>query len=453
MITGTVLDSIHGEVLVGALVRLDTSFLEATTDSMGRYRLLNVPPGRHQLVVFHPIEDTLGLRIVSPPITLLAGDIVVQDLSIPSPERLVSLLCPAAILKMRGPAAVVGFVHDPATGDPAIGASVQLVYTESDPLGLTHKPVVRNAPVDSAGNYKICGVPANMDGKVVVNRAGVKSGEVPAKIENGFLALRSFGILAKVRVAAAPSSASAPGDTTQHRPVYVGEARITGRVVNKQGLPIYQARVALQGSGGVAITKANGTFELDSLPAGTQSLEVRKLGYGVTDYPVELANGPDNPAVTITMSDFVPTLETVRVEAQQDRALLENGYLQRKQTGLGLAYLDGDQIRESAMHFSDELRLVPALKIVPVGDGTHQEIVNARSVTETSCVTIVVDGTIFHEVDPGDIDDFIQPSEVSAIEVYSASTAPMQFQAPGNSGCVVVVVWTKRGTPKAKKKP
>ena len=451
-IMGIVVDSIHGTVLANALVRVDASSLETMTDSGGRFKLLNVPPGRHQLVVFPPIEDTLGLRVVSPSISVTAGDIYLQDLAIPSPERLVGLLCPAGVLKMRGPAAVVGFVHDPVTGDPAPGAKIQLLYDETDPLGLTKKPVVRSATTDSAGNYKICGVPPNMEGKVIVTRNGVVSGEVPAKVENGFLALRSFGILGKVRVAA--QQPAAPGDTSHRPPRYIGEARVSGRVVNKQGQPLYQARVALQGSDAVTLTKPNGEFTLDSLPAGTQSLEVRKLGYGVTDYPIELANGPENPRVTITMSDFVPTLATVRVEAQENRALLDNGYLQRKDTHMGMAYLDGDQIRQSALHFSDELRTVPGLKIVPIGDGTHQAIVNARDVTATACVNFVVDGTPFKEVQPGDIDDFLQPSELAAIEVYSPSTTPAQFQSPGSNNCISIVAWTKRGTPsKPKKKP
>ena len=41
-----------------------------------------------------------------------------------------------------------------------------------------------------------------------------------------------------------------------------------------------------------------------------------------------------------------------------------------------------------------------------------------------------------------DLDSFVQPGEVAAIEVYSGSAVPPQFSTPGQS-CAAVVVWTK----------
>jgi hypothetical protein len=50
----------------------------------------------------------------------------------------------------------------------------------------------------------------------------------------------------------------------------------------------------------------------------------------------------------------------------------------------------------------------------------------------------------WREFTPGDIDDFVNPTEVRAIETYSGSNVPVQFQAPGVSSCATVVVWTNR---------
>jgi hypothetical protein len=58
---GTVMDSLHGSVLVGALVRVDNSTHEGFTDSTGRYRIDSIPAGMHRLVVVHPLLDTLGI--------------------------------------------------------------------------------------------------------------------------------------------------------------------------------------------------------------------------------------------------------------------------------------------------------------------------------------------------------------------------------------------------------
>ena len=88
----------------------------------------------------------------------------------------------------------------------------------------------------------------------------------------------------------------------------------------------------LQGGGATAISRPNGEFTLDSLPSGTQALEVRKLGYAAADVPVELSSAEPARA-TVTLGDFIPTLEVMRVEAAQDKALSKVGYLERRTRG------------------------------------------------------------------------------------------------------------------------
>jgi hypothetical protein len=47
-------------------------------------------------------------------------------------------------------------------------------------------------------------------------------------------------------------------------------------------------------------------------------------------------------------------------------------------------------------------------------------------------------------MEPGDVDDFIKPHEVGAIEVYSSTTAPAEYQPAGRSSCTTIVAWTFR---------
>ena len=61
------------------------------------------------------------------------------------------------------------------------------------------------------------------------------------------------------------------------------------------------------------------------------------------------------------MSDAVPLLATMRVEAAKDKALSDVGYLQRKQTGMGY-FMDGNQINKDAISFADVMRIAPGLK-------------------------------------------------------------------------------------------
>src|SRR6185312_9313273 len=117
-----------------------------------------------------------------------------------------------------------------------------------------------------------------MRGKVQVFRNGVSSGEVPAEITNGFVGLRGFSISHQQTVVEVKADS-----TGKVKRVAKGAAKVTGKVVDKKGAPLRDARVTLQNGGTVVLTNAQGVFTLDSLPSGTQAVEVRKLGYSVAE--------------------------------------------------------------------------------------------------------------------------------------------------------------------------
>jgi hypothetical protein len=50
---------------------------------------------------------------------------------------------------------------------------------------------------------------------------------------------------------------------------------------------------------------------------------------------------------------------------------------------------------------------------------------------------------MWQQMEPGDIDDFVKPHEVGAIEVYSATNTPAEYQSRGG-GCSTIVAWTHR---------
>jgi hypothetical protein len=439
-VSGTVSDSLHDAVLRGALVRIDQTTHEGFTDSLGQFHIDSVPAGPHRLVVIHPLLDTLGISLVTQPMTFLGGGAKVVDLSIPSAETLVSILCPPA-RRALGPAALVGFVHDADTDAPADGAKVSLLYYESDPLGLKKTPRVRESPIGKDGTYRICGLPAQLSGKLQVFRNGLQTGEVPVVLGDSgaqVLAMRSMSIASQVQTVAV-----AQKDTGGAAPKVIvkGKARVTGKVVNKYGQPIGHARVELQNTGQATLTKANGDFELDSLPSGTQTLEVRQLGFSPTDVPVELSMARPEK-VTVKMADYVPVLSTMRVTAQREKGLFDVGFNDRKKMGMGY-YLDSDQLKMRQTNlFSDMLRTVPGIRVVPAGDGTN--VIQSSRDPSGGCVTFYVDGSPWQQMTPGDLDEFVRPDEVAALEVYNGATTPAQFQQPGQSGCTTVVIWTER---------
>lgn len=429
---GFVMDSVHGAPLVNAKVTIVGTIRSTVTDADGHYRVDSIPPGSHSVLVEHPVLDTIGLLMHTPAYPFGAGDSRSLDMAIPSAERIATAFCNSA-MRMRGPAAMVGFVRDPDTKEPAVGSKVQLVFYEPDPIGRKQLRT-REVPVDSTGMYRICGLPGDMSGKVQVFRNGVSSGEVPAEVTNGFLALRAFSIVSQHATVV-----EVKNDSGKVRRIYKGSARVSGRVLNRKGQPLSGARVMLQGGGETALTKPDGAFTLDSLPSGTQALEVRKLGYSVTEVPIELSSA--SPArTTITMNDAVPLLATMRVEAARDKGLADVGFRERKNTGMGY-FMEGNAINHDALSFSDVMRVAPGLRITPTGDGRTYTIQDARNATG-GCVNYYVDNTPWQQMTPGDIDDFVRPSEVVAVEVYHGSETPPQFSPPGQSGCATIVVWT-----------
>ncbi len=435
-VTGFVIDSIHGNELAGALVRVDSSQREGITDATGAFHIDSITPGNHRLIVIHPLLDTLGISLVSPMERWTAGAHEIS-LAIPSPEALVSLFCPPARRAM-GPAALVGFVRDADTEGPASGAKVSLLWYESDPLGLRKTPRVREQAPSADGHFRICGLPANMSGKVQVFRGGMSSGEVAVDVKDGFLALRSLSVASAATVQVAqgkPDSAGKPA-----RRIVRGQARVTGRIVNKAGQPVAGARVDVQGTAAAAITRNNGEFTLDSLPSGTQTLEVRKLGFAIAEQSVELSSAIPQQ-VTIKMSDFVPTLETVRVEATRERNLSDVGFNERQRSGLGY-YITGDRLNKNSTRLTDALRVIPGLHIVPTPDGNN--VIQSSRDPNRGCVNIFVDGSPWQQQFPGDLDSFIRPDELGAVESYSSSTVPAQFTVPGQGSCETIVIWTER---------
>jgi hypothetical protein len=431
VLQGVVADSVHGMPLSNAVVLIEGTNRSAKTTEDGRFRIDSIPPGQHRIDVTHPLLDTLGIRMRTQEYPFEAGGSHEISLIVPGGAQLVGNLCTSA-QRMRGPAAMVGFVRDPDTGGPAIGAKVSLVYYVTDPIGrkMLREP---EAVVDSAGMYRMCGLPTDMSGKVQVFRGGVSSGEVPVEMSGNLVLPRAFSVAQHQTVAIVK------GDSGKVVRIAKGTARVTGKVVDKKGLPLSGARVMLQGGGETVISRPNGEFVLDSLPSGTQALEVRKLGYASTDVAVELAS--NKPArTTVIMGDFVPTLAAMRVEAAEDKGLSKVGYLQRKQMGMG-HFMDGKDINHESISFADVLRTAPGLSVQPLGDGRTYVVRDSR-VAGGGCVNFWVDGSPYTEMTPGDISDYVQPSEIVALEIYHGTETPAQYQTSGQTSCATVVAWT-----------
>lgn len=428
-IVGAVVDSLRGGFLAGADVLIEGTALSLTTDSLGRFQADSLRPGTYRVGVFHKLLDDLGLSLATPSFTIAADSAALIVLAVPSAPTLIARAC-ASRPQREGNSAVIGIVTDPETLQPIAGAEVSLAWTHyevSKEFGVRTNVRVFRDSTDASGAYRICGLSSSLDATLQAKRGMVMTAEVPVTIGDApnELFLRSLLL---------PGSSAA---------ATAGTAKVSGRVVLSDGRKASGSRVELVGTEHVSLTNDEGEFSMTGLPSGTRVLLARRIGYGAEAVPVDLTSR-DTLRVTITLPKFVATMDTVVVRARRERALDKIGFSQRKRAGNG-RFIDREQIESRvATNLTDLLRQVPGLRVV-YGSNNQPVIVGTRGPSGFSnnggCVQYVVDGMPWFSAEPGDINNFIYPSEIMGIEVYQAGMAAAAVAS--SSDCVTVVIWTR----------
>ena len=103
--------------------------------------------------------------------------------------------------------------------------------------------------------------------------------------------------------------------------------------------------------------------------------------------------------------------------------------------------MDTEDIQKrQATRMTDLFRTVPSLRVVPSG---MDYVVESGRDVQGGCVRYVVDGAPYNALFPGDIDRLMPPNDVAAVEVYTGSGTPAEFQAPGNTSCTTIVMWSR----------
>lgn len=443
-VAGSVIDSIHGGVpLPGAVVRINETNRQGTTDANGQFKIDSIPPGEHSLSLVHPLLDTLGVAINTRAVPFQAGQTLAVELAVPSAQTVLEMSCPAA-WRRRGPSALVGKVLDADTDTPLVGAKVSLTWVELSLTTLRKEPRVRTQPVGPDGTYRICGLPGGVDGTVQAEYNGRKTAEVHVVMDEanplGFQSLRIGTTVVEVPTADTTKRAAgavAAGDTAKR---LKGPARLTGRVINAAGAPVANARVDVSGTGNATLSREDGSFGFADLPSGTQALMVRQLGFEPVEVAVELS-GKAPKQVTVTMSKPARVLDPVAVVAEKSKDGLDQvGFAQRKKNGFGY-FMGPDEIQQrQATRMTDLFRTVPSLRIVPSG---MDYVVESARDAQGGCVNYVVDGAPYKSLFAGDVDRLMPPNDVAAIEVYTGSSTPAEFQTPGSSSCTTIVMWSR----------
>ena len=446
-ISGFVRDSLSGTPLVGASIQLVPSATPwlagrmVTSDSIGRFRIDTVAPGKYLIGFQHPRLDSLGLDAVNRTIDV---DRAIRfqrvDLALPSGRTFVATLCGG---RADSTGAIIGRVSSAEEGTPVASGSVVVRFAQMriDNGGVRKVQTQALAPFGSDGRYVACGIPT--DAPVLVQaRAGAgetlgkqgMSGEIEIVFTPN-VPLAHRDLLIAMRTADSTVGAGAAPRATLAR---TGTARLTGRVISGDGKPVSGARVSVQDTDAFATSDSIGAFRVAGLPTGTRTVDVIAIGYAPVRASADLRPNRETP-VTINIGNKVTTLSGVNVTAKPDRS----GFVKRRATGNGY-YLDANEIEaRGAQSVASALTTAPSLR----GNGfdtanpTRPRISGRSNCTPSA----YLDGMQIRD-GLGGIDDLLTIRRVGGIEVYSnPAEAPPQFR--GSSNCAVVVVWTKSYVP------
>lgn len=228
---------------------------------------------------------------------------------------------------------------------------------------------------------------------------------------------------------------------------------LRGSVASSDKNPLPNARISVVGTALAATADSAGNFRISVLPLGSQSVEVKLLGYGSILLPVQIESGRDARLQVILTAIAIP-LQTVNVTADTLVLPEMRRFAERRARGSGTFFTRDEIDHMEARAFTDILRRVPGMQIESFEGsfGPTYSVQTFRSQGTNggrSCqVQFYVNGVPFNSVGDREINHFISPGEVAAVEVYTgASQIPPEFNSSMyNARCGVVLIWTRIST-------
>jgi len=431
-VVGTVTDSIGHHPVAGALVQLAASgsFARSTTsDSLGAYRIDSVPPGTYLLGFFHPTLDSLGIDLSPKPVTVVGAGEQRIDLAIPPAQKIASQLC-RDVKDRDSTGLLIGHLRDAETRQPRKG-SVTVLWME---LTIGQGGVHRNrqqVPIktDDLGWFAMCGLPSDAVLQASAQAGDEESGFVELEVPAGGLLLRDFLVSRADSLVPVYDDSSAAKGILPEAMLRRGSARVSGVVHTDKGKPVVNAQVTVPGTGVDGRTAETGTFQLGGLPSGTQTVEVRAIGFEPKRVAVDLTR-ERLTTLDVVLDHPVQTLDAVKIYGKGNSAMAE--FQRRLKAGWGHILTPADIARRGAFQATDLFRTMPGVRVAH-GRGF------SNTVLVRGCKpTVYLNGMRMDDDAASDIDMLVSPSELTAVEVYTAASRPAEFF--GND-CGSVVLW------------
>jgi hypothetical protein len=414
---------------------LGRNFL-GTSDSLGRYTISGLPFGAYVIAFEHLSLDTLGIESALQPITVTTTDQVV-NLHTPPLAALMRAFCGREV---PSDWLLLGRVFDTATRAPRVGASV-FVYRSPANGAWSRSLSVAIAEVTTgeSGVFALCGVNKETEPLAFqVSFGGSSTGRIPVPTANSPFRHVSLYV---------GGSQRATDEAAQATVVWLGAYAVSGIVLDSLRSPIAGAVVQVSESRSQDVTDGHGRFALTRVPGGSQTVEVRRVGFAPAVAIVHV--GVQESDVSIQMTKASVILPKIAVTSARDLT----GFEVRRRTGAVAGHFLGTteiQRRSPDTPLSGLLTGIQGVRRVCMRGQCSLEMRRSSSTLTSSGLEscrpfLFVDGRRerIPEAD-GDF-DFLRARQIEAIEVYTREVqVPAQFiPLAARHPCGVIVVWTK----------
>jgi hypothetical protein len=332
-IRGTVIDSVSGKPVASARVAVYNTAFQTVADSLGRFAFSDVPAGDRALTIHTASLDSLSASYTVPVTVSGATTIAVR---VPSALQIAGTACGDGY-------GSGGIVLGRLKLDDSTGSLAGTVSAEWKTAAGSEAPKWVSATADARGRFALCGVPLDTALSLRALTDGASGQATGFRVSSAARFGRTELVLRRERT------------TT---------ATVAGVVTDSTNKPIINAEVMLPDLGKGTGTNEQGVFVLRDLPAGSQRVVVRHVGYGAIETQLMFASGQTLQRHIMMVRST--TLDSVVVtEKSTDHAL--DDFEVNRRLGLGHFLTRAELAPQEGRSTGAVLTSIPGIKVYVMG--------------------------------------------------------------------------------------